>query len=222
MQAKTQDSTRAARPSRSTQPDDAPAPDRPLRSGRPSQSSQSGRGGAPRENAFSAHFLDRARRRDGEPALAETPLSRQAEGAGPWEVERVPAGSGQLFAVVRRGEPAREGGGARLAFLRRQDALLGAAALTPLATPSHLSVNTEKRSGRRCPLGHPIHDGDTHLGHASRRLLSGDDGTAAAFLASYHTLRCLAADPEALSLLIDALSTETLNLVGRAIMRRLT
>jgi len=215
MQAKTQDSTRAARPSRSTQSDDASAPDRPL------QSSQSGRGGAPRENAFSAHFLDRARRRDGEAALAETLLSRQAEGAGPWEVERVPAGSGVLYAVVRRGEPAREGGGARLALLRHQDALLGAAALSALATPSHLSANTDKPSGRRCPLGHPIHDGDTHLGHASRRLLP-DERTAADFLAHYHALRCLAADPEALSLLIDALSTETLNLVGRAIMRRLT
>jgi len=69
--------------------------------------------------------------------LAESPLAVAAHGAGPFEVEWIPRGSSGdgVFAVVRRSEPARQGGGARLAFVRRQEALLAAAALSALAVP---------------------------------------------------------------------------------------
>ena len=113
----------------------------------------------PRENAFSPLYLERARHREAEPgpgeSLVDSPLAQQAHWRGPWEVERVPAGTGWLHAATRRAEPARDGGGARLACLRRQDTLLGAAAFAALATPEPPGVNGEKPSGRRSPLGHP-------------------------------------------------------------------
>jgi hypothetical protein len=175
----------------------------------------------PRENAFSALYLDRARRREADPGpgerLAESPLARHAHWTGPWEVERVPAGASWLHAATRRAEPAREGGGARLACLRRQDALLGAAAFAALATPNHLRVNVDKPSGRRSPLGHPLHDGACHIGHLSPAVTrAGHD-----FLAYFHALRCLVANPAAAALFLEALDAETLGVLGRAAARRL-
>ena len=176
------------------------------------------------ENAFSAHFLDKLRRARGLETVAgtgptcgasplTTEVSRQAHWRGPWDVESVSAGDGTLHVVTRKSEPAVDGGGARLAFIRRQDALLAAAALAALATPNHLRLNTDKPSGRRNRLGYPVHDGPHHLGHITR---AEDD-----FLAYYHAVRCLTAHPEAGALWIEAQDTETLNLLGRAIMRRL-
>lgn len=174
------------------------------------------------ENAFSARFLDTARRREESPAagesLVETPLARQAHWSGPWEVARVPAGDSVVHVVARNGEEAtgleEAGGGARLAFLRRQDALLAAASLAALASPNHLSLSPGKKRGR---LGHPVHEGSRHLGHVS----SAVRGVEKEFLVAFHTARCLAASPEAAALLVEALDTETLGILGRAIMRRL-
>ena len=132
----------------------------------------------PRQNAFSAHFLDVARRRSGAvglaESLAESPIAVAAHAAGPFEVEWIGRGSSGdgVFAVVRRDEPARDGGGARLAFVRRQEALLAAAALSALAVPDRLSLNADKQSGRRSRLGFPLHDGGRHLGHASPALVA--------------------------------------------------
>ena len=47
------------------------------------------------------------------------------------------------------------------------------------------------------------------------------EGSEEAFLAAYHTLRCLAANPDATALFLEALDPETLALLGRAAMRRL-
>jgi hypothetical protein len=171
---------------------------------------------APRESAFSALFLERARRREDAAELAESTLARLAGFAGRWEVEEVPAGRGVLWAVVRRDEPAREGGGARLAFLRRQEAQLAAAALAALAAPNHLALNERRKSRARSGLGQPVHDGARHLGHASPALVP----LKQAFLAAYHAVRCLAANPEAAALFVEALDLETLALLGRAILRR--
>jgi len=150
--------------------------------------------------------------------MGETPLARQAHWAGPWEVEPIPAGDSVLHAVTRRGEPASasegEAPGARLAFLRRQDALLAAASLAALASPNHLSLSQGKKGGR---LGHPIHEGSRHLGHVGPAVR----GAQGEFLVAFHTARCLAANPEAAALLVEALDTETLGILGRAIMRRL-
>jgi len=176
----------------------------------------------PQESAFSAHFLDRARRRQAASeadlgpgdCLSSTHLTGEARWGGPWEVERVPAGDGVLYVVVRKEEPAREGGGARLAFVHRQDALLAAAALAALATTNDVTLNTEKRSGRRSRFGYPIHAGGRHLGHITR--------PEEAFPAAFHTVRRLAADPASVALFVEALDAETLAILGRAIMRRLS
>ncbi len=166
----------------------------------------------PVENAFSALFLDRARRRPEAEELAASPLARESLYRGPWEVERVPSGRGHLWAVVRRAEPAREGGGAVAAFLTRPDALLAAATLSALACRNRLHLNREKPHGRR-RLGIPVHDGTAHLGHLARA----DDE----FLVYYHATRCLATNPDAAALFLDALDPETLAILGRATMRRL-
>jgi hypothetical protein len=175
---------------------------------------------APRESAFSALFLERARRREDAADLAKSTLARLAGWSGRWEVEAVPAGRGVLYAVVRRDEPAQsaeQGGGAGLAFLRRQEAQLAAAALVALAVPNHLDLNERRKSRARSGLGHPVHDGAHHLGHASPALVPLKE----AFLAAYHAVRCLAANPEAAALFVEALDLETLALLGRAILRRL-
>ncbi len=201
MQAKTQGTTRSDARSTSNHPGHEALVPRP----------------AAGQSAFSALFLERARRREAESepreGLADSALAREARWRGPWEVERVPAGDGWLHAVTRRTEPAREGGGARLACLRRQDALLGAAAFAALAAPNHLSVNRDQRHGRRSRLGRPIHDGASHLGHVVE---PPDD-----FLAYYHAVRCLAANPDAAALFLDALDPETLAILGRVALRRL-
>lgn len=214
MPSQTKGSTRTSGPRANSMPSipmkttpSSPAPSPRQRRGVP----------APPESAFSALFLDRVRRRDDAAELADSVLSRRASYAGRWEVEKVPAGRGVLYAVVRRDEPAREGGGARLAFLSRQEAQLAAAALTALAVPNHLALNERRKSRARSGLGHPIHDGARHLGHASPALVPDRES----FLAAYHAIRCLAASPEAAALLVEALDLETLALLGRAIMRRL-
>ena len=187
---------------------------------RPTSSSPRTTSTTPRENAFSALYLERARHREADAGpgerLADSPLARHAHWAGPWQVERVPAGASFLHAATRRAEPARDGGGARLACQRRQDALLGAATFAALATPNHLRVNGEKPSGRRSPLGHPLHDGKSHIGHVSGVLEKAEDD----FLAYYHAVRCLAANPDAAALFLAALDAETLAILGRAAIRR--
>jgi len=220
MQTLKQDSTRSARATSSISSPSSI-------SSSPATSGSS----ALRQNAFSAHFLETVRRRSEAVELAESPLAVAAHAAGPWEVERVPAGDGMVYAVARRGEPARDGGGARLAFVRRQEALLGAAALSALAVPDRLSLNMDRRSGRRSHLGHPLHDGTQHLGHASPALVAelaalatlprGSGRPGGPFLAYFHAYRTLASVPDAAALLVEALDTETLNLLGRATMRRL-
>ncbi len=183
---------------------------------RPSTRTQS-TASRPIESAFSAHFLERARRREEAPELGASPLAVQAHHQGPWEIEPVPVGGGWMHAVVRRTEPARDGGGARLVFRRRQNALLAAASLAALATPNHLRMNPNRRGSRPRAIGHPIHDGGHHIGHMASGLLEASD----AFLAHFHAVRCLAADPDAAALYIEALDTETLAILGRAAMRRL-
>jgi len=175
----------------------------------------------PRENAFSLLYLERARRREVDPdpgeRFADLPLALHARWTGPWEIERVPAGASWLHAATRRAEPARDGGGASLACLCRQDALLGAAAFAALGTPNHLRVNGDKPSGCRSPLGDPLHDGKRHLGHVSPAVTRAGHN----FLAYYHAVRCLAADPSAAALFLEALDAETLAILGQAAIRRL-
>ena len=123
------------------------------------------------------------------------------------------SGDGRLQAVVRRGEPLAAGGGAIAVFRHRSTALQAAAALTAVATPDRLSVNAAKPSDRRSRFGFPVHDGATHIGHLARP----DE----ALLRHLHTTRCLAASPEAAALWVASLDSETLALLGRAIVRRL-
>jgi hypothetical protein len=129
-------------------------------------------------------------------------------------VEPVAAGDGELHAVVRKGDPVAEGGRAVAVFLRRAEALLAAAALTALSTPNRLSLNAARTGTTRRSLGFPVHDGTQHLGHLARHE---ED-----FLPLLHTVRCLAANPDALALILEALGPELAAIVGRTLMRRLT
>lgn len=56
--------------------------------------------------------------------------------------------------------------------------------------------------------------GPRHLGHIARPEES--------FPAAFHTVRRLAADPKSDALFVEALDVETLNVLGRAIMRPLS
>lgn len=164
----------------------------------------------PPENAFTAAYLEQARR------LEEPPFQRQAFFAGPWEVEPVQAGDGVLWAVIRKGEPVAQGGRAVAVFLRRPDALVTAAALTAHSTPNHLHLNTGRSSAcrDRRRLGFPVHDGTTHLGHLSR--------PEEELLPYLHAVRCLVANPGAMALALEALGPELPPILGRALIRRLT
>jgi hypothetical protein len=166
-----------------------------------------GRRRTPPVNAFSAAYLEQARR------LEEPPFQREALFAGPWEVEAVSAGDGELHVVVRKGDPIADGGRAVAVFLRRPEALLAAAALTALSTPNRLSLNAARTESTRRPLGFPVHDGTQHLGHLAR---PEED-----FLPLLHTVRCLAANPDALALTLEALGPELPPILGRTLMRRL-
>ncbi len=163
-------------------------------------------------NAFSAAFLDAARRRrdaaEPEDAPRAPALAAGALAAGPFEVEAVPAGSGRLWAVVRRGERVAEGHPAVAVFLDRTAALLTAAVLPAEASPNHLQVGEKAKR-----LGLPVHDGRRHLGHLAR--------PHEHFARDLHAARTLAARPDSLVLLAEALDYETLVLFGRALMRRL-
>ena len=160
------------------------------------------------------------------------PATRQTSGAQPQVDHDGESPPRTPLNAQVEGEPAHEGGGARLAFVRRQEALLAAAALSALAVPDRLSLNADKQSGRRSRLGFPLHDGGRHLGHASPALVaelaalrptSRQPGcrAGAPFLDHYHGLRTMASTPAAVALFVEALDPETLALVGREIMRRL-
>jgi hypothetical protein len=148
--------------------------------------------------------------------VEEPPFLREARFSGSWRVEVVEGVTEELFAVSRREEPvAAEGGGAAVAvFRRRADALVAAAACSALATRCHLSLNTDDGEGSaRRRLGYPLHDGREHIGHLSR---PEED-----LLPYLHAVRCLVANPEAMSLALAAMGSEVSARVGRAVMRRL-
>ncbi len=170
----------------------------------------------PPPNAFSAAFLDAARRRrdarEPEESRGGPPLAAGALDAGPFEVEPVPAGSGRLWAVLRRSERAAprsdQSHRAVAVFLERTAALLAAAVLPVEASPNHIEVGEKAKR-----LGFPVHDGRRHLGHLAR--------PHEHFARDLHAARTLAARPDSLVLLAEALDYETLVLFGRALMRRL-
>ncbi len=160
-------------------------------------------------NAFSALFLEPARR------LEAPPFERQALYAGDHDVEEVAAGSGSLWAVVRRGDPVAEGGEALGHFIRRPDALLAAATFTALATPNRLILNRHaRRPAARRYLGYPIHDGRRHRGHLTHHE---ED-----FPLLYHANRTLTANSEALVLTLASLGPDLARAVSRerALLRR--
>jgi hypothetical protein len=184
----------------------------------------------PAENAFTPAFLSAHRAqtrevRDGGGGLSEPArtLRSRALFAGPWDVEPIQPQErteGTLYAIVRRAEPLAQGGGAVALFHDRTTALLTAAALSILATPNPLHVNTDERRGRKRRYGPPLHDGRPFLGHLTPKLCPGKAEEEAGLLNHLHALRTLAATPEALSLLVQALDPETLPILGRALMRR--
>jgi len=158
-------------------------------------------------NAFSPAFLAKLRGRE------EAPTAREAVLSGPWEVEPVVLGSGEgsvegpAWAVVRRDEPMASGGRAFAVFLRRSLALLTAAVLPSLGTPS--AFHLKRHEGR---LGYALHHGREFLGHVARD----EEG----LLPQLRIARSLAADPEALARLLEAAGPEALAILGRTLHRR--
>lgn len=153
-------------------------------------------------NAFSQTFLHQVRR------LPEPSGSSPALLAGPWDVEPVAAGSHRFHAVVRRDEPVAEGGAALGLMLERLAALQLAAAVFSLTGPCDLHMGKPRK--RR---GVTLHDGRDFLGHLAR--------PQPELLPVFHAARSLAAQPDALALVLESLGPESLALLGRLLARRL-
>ena len=94
-----------------------------------------------------------------------------------------------------------------------------AAALPALGGRNRLRLNTGRRSGRR-KIGVPLHEGRGFLGHLTPRLLPGAAEEEEGLLAGIHAVRSLAANPQALALLLESLGPEVLPILGRELMRR--
>jgi hypothetical protein len=112
---------------------------------------------------------------------------------------------------VRRGEPLAAGGRAVATFRRRSDALLAAAVLPAVAAPTPYRLKDKPKR-----LGYPLHDHDRHVGHVQRL----EPERRAAVLSHLHLARYLAAHPDALALLLEAVGAEALPVLGRALGRR--
>lgn len=166
------------------------------------------------ESAFTAAFLSRSRH------LAQPPEPTAPRLAGSWDVEPIERGDDSLHAVVRRDEPMAAGGGAVAIFRDRSTALLAAAALTALAAPNRLHVNRDRPEPQARRLGLPLHDGTEFLGHLTPKLCPGKAEEEEGLLPHLHTLRALAANPQAVALLLEALGPDALPILGRAVMRR--
>ena len=156
-------------------------------------------------SAFTPSFLARLRRHE------ESFLERQAVMSGPWEVEELEAGpchgNGARWAVVRRDEPAAQGGGVFGVFQERSPALLTAAVLPSLGTPTDFHLKRH----RGAP-GYALHRSRDFVGHLSR--------AEEALLPRLDVARSLAADPDALAQLIEAAGPEGLAILGRELVRR--
>jgi hypothetical protein len=170
-------------------------------------------------SAFSAWFLEAARRRDRELREADAVPDGRGVCAGPWEVEPVRAGSGRVFAVVRAvgrsGRPVADGGGAVARCRSYGDALRLAAVLPALGVGNHLVVGEAPK-----PMGYPLHDGRWFVGHLSPATLDGVAAGASALPSYLHATRHLTADLDSLALLHRSLGFEALALLGRELMRR--
>ena len=159
----------------------------------------------PLPSAFTPSFLSKLHRHE------ESFLERQAVMSGPWEVEALASGprhgNGARWAVVRRDEPFAEGGGAFALFRERCPALLTAAVLPSLGTPTDFHLKRH-RGGP----GYALHRGQEFLGHLSR--------AEEALLPRLDVARALAADPDALVQLLEAAGPEGLAILGRELARR--
>jgi hypothetical protein len=167
-------------------------------------------------SAFSAAFLEKLRLVSRLAAAADDTSSTQAEAlvAGPLAVERLPDGSttgGLRWAVVRRDEPVADGGKAAALLHDRADALRAAAVLPAVAAPSPYRLKDKPTR-----LGIPLHCHRRHVGHVCR--LSPERREV--LLTHLHLVRHLAADPDALALVLEAAGPEALPVLGRALARR--
>lgn len=165
-------------------------------------------------SAFSSSFLEKLRLVARRAAGAGEASSTESEAllSGPLAVEEAPgAPDGARFAVVRRDEPLAAGGEAVATFRRRSDALLAAVVLPAVAAPTPYRLKDKAKR-----LGTPLHDHDRHVGHV-RRL---EPARRAAMLSHLHLARYLAAHPDALALLLEAVGPEALPVLGRTLARR--
>lgn len=166
----------------------------------------------PLANAFSSHYLTRARRRDRSLCEEGVSLDTRSLAAGPWDVESLDARCGRVHAVVRRGESVSEGGGAVALCRSYPEALQLAAVLPSLGVENRLEVGETPK-----PLGLALHDGRRFVAH----LAPEGPAAAPAVAAHLHAARHLAADLGSLALLHRSLGSEALVLLGRELMRRM-
>jgi hypothetical protein len=166
----------------------------------------------PLANAFSSHFLTRARRRDRALHEEGSSLDTRSLAAGPWDVESLDARCGRVHAVVRRGERIGDGGGAVALCRSYPEALQLAAVLPSLGVENRLEVGERAK-----PLGLALHDGRRFVAH----LAPNGPAAAPAVAAHLHAARHLAADLGSLALLHRSLGSEALVLLGRELMRRM-
>jgi len=168
-------------------------------------------------SAFSAGFLEKLRVASRLATEAEEVPSTQAAAllAGPLAVEAVDhlgeGAAGHRWAVVRREEPLARGGKAAGLFYERADALRAAAVLPAVAAPSPYHLKD-----RPTRLGLPLHCHRRHVGHVCRLAPERRE----ALRAHLHVVHYLATNPEALALVLEALGSEALPVLGRALARR--
>jgi hypothetical protein len=153
----------------------------------------------PVSNAFDARFLQRFAQRD------EPPTGPEADVAGPWVIEEIPAG----FGLFRSGEAHARGFRPTAIFRHRAHALLAAAVLPGTGRDSAFKLRGEPDGE-----GYPLVDASgTTAGH----LLYFDQSLSDAL----HVVEILVRSPEAIVNLLEAAGSLALDRAGAILDQRI-
>jgi hypothetical protein len=153
-------------------------------------------------NAFSPDFLARLGERD-EPVTAG-----EADVAGPWRVEEVPAPAGTAYGLFRLGERPDRGDRPAMVFHRRSLALLAAAVLPGTGREAAFRIARE-RTGEGFAL-------ETLDGEASGRMELFDENLVTAL----HVADCLCRSPHAFACFVEAAGAVLLERAGAILAER--
>lgn len=167
-------------------------------------------------SAFAEAFLGKlrllARQVEEEPPVTEA----EAVLSGPFAVEEVERPEGARHAVIRADEPVAGGGKAAAIHRRRDEALRLAAVLPAVAAPPLHHVSNEPKP-RGCYTLHCGRRFVAHLPGGVRRLSAEQRRRLTTHL---DLVRYLAANPQALALVLESVGPEALPVLGRALARR--